>query len=221
MLVTVGTFSSESSEKKSSNLSKSFEGPATVHRMKGYCVPTSVVEENRTFFIDNQSACPDDLAEFVAIQCFDPSKSDNVNIEDGLSRRQRRHCLNAKDAVELNKCGEGRVAEITKGRHYLNQNPLRSSLNAIISSTFLLDFLIWSIWMEITYASHYGPECLKPGRNSFPASEAPGFSEHKCGGAFVFVGDRISMAHLVKLTAYQPCWAYAFGVHLPNALERA
>ncbi|KAJ6945930.1 hypothetical protein NC651_000871 [Populus alba x Populus x berolinensis] len=104
-----------------------------VHRMKCYCVPTSVVEEiNRTFFIDNQSACPDDLAEFVAIQCFDPSKSDNVNIEDGLSRRQRRHCLNAKDAVELNKCGEGRVTEITKGRLYLNQNPLRSSLNAII-----------------------------------------------------------------------------------------
>ena len=111
--------------------------------MKGYCVPTSVVEEiNRTFFIDNQSACPDDLAEFVAIQCFDPSKSDNVNIEDGLSRRQRRHCLNAKDGVELNKCGDGRVTEIIKRRHYLNQNPLRSSLNAIISSTFLLDFLI-------------------------------------------------------------------------------
>ena len=127
---------------QSSNLSKSFEGPATVHRMKGYCVPTFVVEEiNRTFFIDNQSACPDDLAEFVAIQCFDPSKSDNVDIEDGLSRRQRRHCLNAKDVVELNKCGEGRVTEITKGRHYVNQNPLRSSLNAIISSTFSWIFL--------------------------------------------------------------------------------
>jgi len=127
---------------QSSNLSKSFEGPATVHRMKGYCVPTFLVEEiNRTFFIDNQSACPDDLAEFVAIQCFDPSKSDNVDIEDGLSRRQRRHCLNAKDVVELNKCGEGRVTEITKGRHYMNQNPLRSSLNAIISSTFSWIFL--------------------------------------------------------------------------------
>jgi S2P endopeptidase len=77
----------------------------------------------------------------VAIQCFDPSKSDNVDIEDGLSRRQRRHCLNAKDVVELNKCGEGRVTEITKGRHYVNQNPLRSSLNAIISSTFSWIFL--------------------------------------------------------------------------------
>jgi len=78
-----------------------------------------------------------------------------------------------------------------------------------------------SIWVEITYASPYGPECLKPGRNSFPASEASGFSEHKCGGAFVLFGDLISMAHSVKLTAYQPCWAYAFSVHLPNALEKS
>jgi S2P endopeptidase len=51
----------------------------------------------------------------------------------------------------------------------------------------------------ITYASPYGPECMKPGRNSFPASEASDFSEHKCGGTFVLVGDLISMAHSVKL----------------------
>jgi len=40
---------------------------------------------------------------------------------------------------------------------------------------------------------------MKPGRNSFPASEASDFSEHKCGGTFVLVGDLISMAHSVKL----------------------
>ena len=101
---------------QSSNLSKSFEGLAIVHQMKGYCVPTSVIEEsNEMLFIENQSACPDDLTEFVAVQCFNSSKSDNVNIEDGISQRQRRHCLNAKDVVRLNKCGDGWVSEITKG----------------------------------------------------------------------------------------------------------
>ncbi|KAL9406781.1 hypothetical protein Peur_003753 [Populus x canadensis] len=91
-------------------------------------------------FEDNQSACPDDLAEFVAIQCFDPRKSDDVNIEDGLSRRQRRHCLNAKDVVKLNKCGDGRVTEITEGRHYLNQNPLSDLLLAATSFIFGIVF---------------------------------------------------------------------------------
>jgi S2P endopeptidase len=101
---------------QSSNLSKSFEALAIVHQMKGYCVPTSVIEEsNEMLFIENQSACPDELTEFVAVQCFNSSKSDNVNIEDGISQRQRRHCLNAKDVVKLNKCGDGWVTEITKG----------------------------------------------------------------------------------------------------------
>lgn len=101
---------------QSSNLSKSFEGLAIVHRMKGYCVPTSVIEESKEMlFIENQSVCPDDLTGFVAVQCFNSSKSDIVSNEDGISRRQRWHCLNARDVVKLNKCGDGWVTEITKG----------------------------------------------------------------------------------------------------------
>lgn len=198
---------------QSSNLSKSFEGLAIVHQMKGYCVPTSVIEEsNEMLFIENQPACPDDLTEFVAVQCFNSSKSDNVNIEDGISQRQRRHCLNAKDVVKLNKCGDGWVTEITKGSSCLCSQE-EYCLNPVP--------LPGSIWVEITFASPYSPECLQPGRNSFPASGASDFSEHKCGGTFVFVGDLISMAHSVRLTAYQPRWGFSFSAHLPNILEKS
>lgn len=181
--------------------------------MKGYCVPTSVIEEsNEMLFIENQSACPDDLTEFVAVQCFNSSKSDNVNIEDGISQRQRRHCLNAKDVVKLNKCGDGWVTEITKGSSCLCSQE-EYCLNPVP--------LPGSIWVEITFASPYSPECLQLGRNSFPASGASDFSEHKCGGTFVFVSDLISMAHSVRLTAYQPRWGFSFSAHLPNILEKS
>ncbi|KAF9686074.1 hypothetical protein SADUNF_Sadunf03G0120500 [Salix dunnii] len=198
---------------QSSNLSKSSEGLAIVHRRKGYCVPTSVIEEsNEMLFIQNESACPDDFTGFVAVQCFNSSKSDSVSIEDGISRRKRGHCLNARDVVKLNKCGDGWVTEITKGsgclcsqeEHCLSPVPLPGS-----------------IWVEITFASPYSPECLQLGRNSYPASGASDVSEHKCGGTFVFVGDLISMAHSVRLTAYQPRWGFSFSAQLPNILEKS
>lgn len=44
--------------------------------------------------------------------------------------------------------------------------------------------------------------------------------ESNCGGIFVFVGDVISMARSVKLTAYRPRWAFPLGTYLPNVLER-
>ncbi|KAJ6695150.1 PROTEASE M50 MEMBRANE-BOUND TRANSCRIPTION FACTOR SITE 2 PROTEASE [Salix koriyanagi] len=198
---------------QSSNLSKSFESLAIVHRMKGYCVPTSVIEESKEMlFIENQSACPDDLTGFVAVQCFNSSKSDIVSNEDVISRRQRWHCLNARDVVKLNKCGDGWVTEITKGSSCL------CSQEEYCSSPVPLP---GSIWVEITFASPYSPECLQLGRNSFPASGASDVSEHKCGGTFVFVGDLISMAHSVRLTAYQPRWGFSFSAHLPNILEKS
>ncbi|KAJ6414866.1 hypothetical protein OIU84_003807 [Salix udensis] len=198
---------------QSSNLSKSFEGLAIVHRMKGYCVPTTVIEESKEMlFIENQSACPDDLTGFVAVQCFNSSKSDIVSNEDGISRRQRWHCLNARDVVKLNKCGDGWVTEITKG-----SSRLCSQEEYCVSPVPLPG----SIWVEITFASPYSPECLQLGRNSFPASGASDISEHKCGGTFVFVGDLISMAHSVRLTAYQPRWGFSFSAHLPNILEKS
>ncbi|KAJ6326436.1 hypothetical protein OIU78_013524 [Salix suchowensis] len=198
---------------QNSNLSKSFESLAIVHRMKGYCVPTSVIEESKEMlFIENQSACPDDLTGFVAVQCFNSSKSDIVSNEDGISLRQRWHCLNARDVVKLNKCGDGWVTEITKG-----SSCLCSQEEYCLSPVPLPG----SIWVEITFASPYSPECLQLGRNSFPASGASDISEHKCGGTFVFVGDLISMAHSVRLTAYQPRWGFSFSAHLPNILEKS
>lgn len=76
------------------------------------------------------------------------------------------------------------------------------------------------IWIEVTYYSPYSPECLKLGRKSFADSRSSEFVDSNCGGTFVFVGDIISMASSVQLTAYQPRWASKFGIYLPNVLER-
>lgn len=75
-------------------------------------------------------------------------------------------------------------------------------------------------WVEISYLGYFSPECLQLGRNSFLVSKTSDLIKSKCVGTFVFVGDVISMAHSVRLTAYQPRWAFHFGAYLPNVLER-
>lgn len=98
------------------NYSANSEGLAIAHSRKSYCVPTSMIEQNNIQSVGNQSACPSDLTEFVAIQCFDSSTLDNVSILDGHpNRRESRHCLNAKEIVKLNKCGGGWMTEGTHG----------------------------------------------------------------------------------------------------------
>lgn len=76
------------------------------------------------------------------------------------------------------------------------------------------------IWIEVTYSSPYSLECLQLGKKLFSDSGASEFEESNCGGSFVFVGDIISMASSVQLTAYRPRWASNFGSYLPNVLER-
>lgn len=75
-------------------------------------------------------------------------------------------------------------------------------------------------WVEISYLGSFTPECLQLGRNSFSVSKTSDLINSKCVGTFVFVGDVMSMAHSVRLTAYQPRWAFHFGAYLPNVLER-
>lgn len=76
------------------------------------------------------------------------------------------------------------------------------------------------IWIEVTYSSPYSLDCLQLGNQSFPDSRASEFEESICGGTFVFVGDVISMASSIQLTAYRPRWASNFASYLPNVLER-
>ncbi|KAJ9183350.1 hypothetical protein P3X46_007215 [Hevea brasiliensis] len=199
---------------QSSSHSENSKGFAIVHSRKGYCVPTSLIEESKKMhLVYNQSSCPNDLTEFVAIQCFDSSKLDDVsNGDDHLNKRGSRHCLSATDVVKLNKCSHGRVTEITNGSSCI------CSQDETCLSPVQLPGLIWA---EITYSSPYSPECLQVGGNSFPHSETADFTKDGCGGTFVFVGDAISMAHSVQLTAYQPRWAFAFSAYLPKVLEKS
>lgn len=77
-----------------------------------------------------------------------------------------------------------------------------------------------SIWIEIAFYSPYSPECLKLGRKSVADFRSSKFVGSNCGGTFVFVGDIISMASSVHLSAYQPRWASKVGIYLPNVLEK-
>ena len=76
-------------------------------------------------------------------------------------------------------------------------------------------------WVEITYSSPYSAECLKNNRNSSAYDENLNLGPTSCGGTFVYVGDVLSVAHLVHLSAYQPRWrSIIFMAHIPNLLEK-
>ncbi|CAN1225987.1 Membrane-bound transcription factor site-2 protease homolog [Linum grandiflorum] len=81
---------------------------------KGYCVPTSVMEDNRTIHLgDLQYACPDGFAEFRATECPELNKLDEGFVQaEGLERRLKRYCLTDKDIVSLKKCGGGWLGDI-------------------------------------------------------------------------------------------------------------
>ncbi|XVF31387.1 hypothetical protein REPUB_Repub16aG0141800 [Reevesia pubescens] len=65
---------------------------------------------------ENQSVCANDHAAFVKIYCFEPSKLEDLDGEDGyLRRRENELCLNAKDIVKLEKCGDGSGTVMTNG----------------------------------------------------------------------------------------------------------
>lgn len=79
-----------------------------LNKTKGYCVPSFVMEESKiTESLENQHACPSELTAFVKVVC-----SANVTLDDGQSetdlsnRIWNVYCLNAKDVIKLNKCGD-------------------------------------------------------------------------------------------------------------------
>ncbi|KAF3450123.1 hypothetical protein FNV43_RR06203 [Rhamnella rubrinervis] len=178
-----------------------------VSSRKGYCVPNSVLEESKIELVDNQYSCPDHLTAFVTIPCSGTSMSD-----DGYSNRfEPTHCLNAKDVVKFRKCGGDWLTARTNGGSCICSQDM-SCISPIQKPGM--------IWIEVTYSSPYSLECLQLGKKLVSDSGESEFEESNCGGTFIFVGDIISMASSVQLTAYQPRWASNFGVYLPNVLER-
>ncbi|KAJ0017770.1 hypothetical protein Pint_11683 [Pistacia integerrima] len=196
---------------QNSNLT-GFTGLRAANGRKGYCVPNSMIEESKKIqLVDSQSGCPGEFTAFVTVECSDTSTSSNVTSEDGQSnKRESRHCLNAKDIVKLNKCGDGWMSTVT------NQSSCICSKDESCLSPVQL---VGLVWVEITY-SRPSPECLQLGRDSISDSGTADFVKHGCGGTFVFVGDLITMAHSIQLTAYRPRWTFAFVAYLPNMLEK-
>lgn len=182
---------------------------------KGYCVPNSLMEESNKIQLvtSDQFACPEDLSSFVTTQCLESAESSNLVSAYGQPNVSKNgFCLNAKDIVKLRKCGDGWMTAVTVGS---------SCLCSHGESCLSPDQLPGSTWTEIMYSSPYSPECLELQRSSSADFSTSKFTEHNCAGAFVFVGDLISMLHAVRLTAYQPYLEFPFSAYIPNLLEKS
>ncbi|XP_004293823.1 PREDICTED: membrane-bound transcription factor site-2 protease-like [Fragaria vesca subsp. vesca] len=175
---------------------------------KGYCVPNPMMEECKQMLVGNNlSLCPDGLTSFTTVPCSYTS----ISGEDHLRNIEKTYCLDAKDVVKLNKCGDGWPPSITN-----DSNCICSQDESCLSPVQIPGL----IWVEVTYSRPYSLECLRVRRKSFADSRNSDSMESNCGGTFVFIGDIISMARSVQLTAYQPRWAFPLGTYLPNVLER-
>lgn len=82
----------------SSNASLYLGGSRRFHHGKGYCVPVSLIEQGFAGkMVENRFVCPGDLTAFIPMPC------------SNAALREVSICLDAKDIVKLNKCGDGWV----------------------------------------------------------------------------------------------------------------
>ncbi|XP_012573793.1 membrane-bound transcription factor site-2 protease homolog isoform X2 [Cicer arietinum] len=193
------------------NISQHTGDLGVLNKRKGYCVPSIVMEASKiTNFPENQHVCPSELSAFVKILC-----SDNITLDDGQSEtdlsngRWNMYCLNAKDVVKLDKCGDGWGLATSK----------RSSCSCSQDEFCLAPIQEpGMVWVEITYSSP-SHECLHE-ENTGPVSKTSGPKETNCGATFIFVGDVISMAYSIQLTSYLPHWGPKIVAYFPNFIER-
>lgn len=83
---------------KTSNGSLYLGDSRRIHHGKGYCVPNALIEEGfNGKMVDSQFVCPGDLTAFRTMPC------------SNAAQREVTVCLDAKDIVKLNKCGDGWV----------------------------------------------------------------------------------------------------------------
>ncbi|CAJ1942091.1 unnamed protein product [Sphenostylis stenocarpa] len=193
------------------NLSQRSGDMEIVNKMKGYCIPSFMMEESKiTELLGTQHVCPGERTAFVKLD------SANVTLHDGqketnlLNKGWSMYCLNAKDVVKRNRCGDDRGLATLEGGG--STCPQDEFCLAPVQEPGL-------VWVEIAYSSP-SPECLSHEQNRFPFSETSGIKETNCGGTFIFAGEVISMAHSIQLTSYQPRWGPQIVAYFPNILER-
>ncbi|XP_010529324.1 PREDICTED: membrane-bound transcription factor site-2 protease homolog isoform X2 [Tarenaya hassleriana] len=185
------------------------------HHRKGYCVPLSLIEKGyKVEMTGNLFVCPGDLSAFVPMPCLRETTSshDKNGKDDQPIRGKSMICLDAKDIVKLNKCGDGWVTSDTDEISCICSQG-ESCLHPVESPGVS--------WTEITYRST-SPNCSRIGGSiSLVVNTSKNSPEHDCLGSFVFVGDLIATAHSVHLTSYQPRRVFSFGIRLPDILERS
>ncbi|XP_010439594.1 PREDICTED: membrane-bound transcription factor site-2 protease homolog isoform X2 [Camelina sativa] len=159
---------------------------------------------------------PSEWLELAAILDKQNSETSNASLYLGGSRRfhhgkdaahaEGSVCLDAKDIVKLNKCGDGWVTTSDtdiKSDCVCSQG--ESCLQAMQSPGVS--------WTEITFRKTSSQDCSRLGQD---------FNTSSCLGTFVFVGDLIPMSRSVHLTAYQPRWRFNnFGKSFPDILQKS
>ncbi|KAK7360792.1 hypothetical protein VNO77_02807 [Canavalia gladiata] len=193
------------------NISEHTGDLGIVNKMKGYCIPTFMLEESKiTELLENQHACPNELTAFIKVLCSaNGTQDDGQSRADPLNRGWSMYCLNTKDVVRLNRCGDDwGLARTEESSCVCSQDEF---CLAPVQEPGL-------VWVEIAYSSPH--ECLSHAQNRIPFSETSGVEETNCGGTFIYVGDVISMARSIWLTSYQLRWGPKFFAYFPNVLER-
>ncbi|KAH9607936.1 hypothetical protein KSS87_019996 [Heliosperma pusillum] len=157
---------------------------------RAYCAPNFLVQNReRLFSVSNHSACPDDHVAFVSTPCFDVRSP-----SDGTG-----YCLGSTDAVSLKSCGSVGMSEST----------CVCSENEMCLSPVLEPGVVWA---EITYRSPHNRQCNPS------TSDASDYQEN-CHKSFLYVGDAFSMTRSLRLTSYQPRFAFPFATYLPDMFE--
>ncbi|KAL8143797.1 hypothetical protein V2J09_016829 [Rumex salicifolius] len=179
-----------------------------MNRPRGHCVPSSLVEKSRkTRLIINEPACPNELNAFVTLPCYGSSlhrdrRADKQTINETM------YCMNAYDIVRFNACD----GLMTTNDYEIS---CMCSKDEVCLSPAQLPGVAW---VEIAYKKPYSQGCLNNKQNLTTSQS----SEHgnTCERSFLYVGDMISMAHSLKLTAYRPRSALVFGAYLPYLIEK-
>lgn len=127
------------------NISQHIGDLGVLSNTKGYCVPSLVMEAGKmTELLESQHVCPGKRTAFVKLSC-----SDNITLDEGQNEtelsngRWNIYCLNAKDVVKHDKCGNGWGLATSKGSSCLCSqvdNHLNIS-NLLVSSLSLLLFI--------------------------------------------------------------------------------
>ncbi|KAK4771786.1 hypothetical protein SAY86_013561 [Trapa natans] len=183
--------------------------------MKGYCIPTVLLEENvMVRHVDGMSTCPNDLTAFTSMPCSHIDTMDYaITGDSNANTEEHTRCLNAKEVIKLKKCGDGWSHIVSNGSNCICLQD--ESCFAPISGR-------GSTWVEVTYTTpNYSPECSQIELAKLTKSWTSVITETNCGGSFVYVGDAFSFFNSIYLTSYRPrFWASGIGAYFPNVVEK-